>query len=604
MRRSAGIVSFVTRSGGPRFTGSLELQTDQLAPDQMRTNFNRLEATLGGPIVGPLTFFLAGTFQSNYFTRNDGMPELLLNNGAAVCPDAAQYAAIGCNAGEVASFNTPASSNVPGANDFIELTAPNFVPWDNGRTQPYNFVDSNVFTGNLNWQLPRGSRINFAYTRNDNSNYGRGGAFNGRGGTTPGSSLYRVDNVDGQVNTRNVFTLGWFQTITQSATQQLALDIRASYQNDKQKNGAVDYDWWQDNRDPFLGFGLSNPKFVVPEDTTLIGFKVFEPTDEFVQGRAQRRRPRGQPPDLSGASRPRRGAVAARLSADFPLRSNPYGWKTSHSINGPGNTGLNVRTEDRLQFRGALDWQLGRFNRLKFGGEYIAVDVAFSNVNLYSGTPIPETSSPKRWGAFLQDRLDIGDLVIEAGLRVDGLQPNVEYPLTPGFVFNVPDSLKAGFVAANPTAPGEPVTFSPLDPACNGAATCVSNYREGQNKTEWSPRLGASFRSRRPRPSVSATGSSSRRPRSSRVCGGRHDRPDAEHQQRPANGNSNTNTTFARDVDLPSTRTFEFGYRQLIGSNLVIEFRRLQQEAACGADLRKLPYEDPTNPGQIFFLNV
>ena len=600
----SGIISFVTRSGGPRFTGSLELQTDQISPDSWRTNFNRLEATLGGPIVGPLTFFLAGTFQSNFFSRNDGMPDLLLNNGAATCPDKEQYAAIGCAAGQTATFATPATSNVGGATDFIDLTAPSFVDWDNGRTQPYNFRGTNVFTGNLNWQLPRGSRINFAYTRNDIQNYGRGGAFNGRGGTTPGASLYRTDNVDGTVNTRNVFTLGWFQTITQSATQQLALDFRASYQTDKQKNGAVDYDWWQDNRDPFLGYTLGSPEFVVPEDTTLIGFKVFEPTDEFVQVV----RSGAVPADSLQIYPARRDLIAIQslpgLSADFPLRSNPYGWKTGHPTAGVGNTGLSVRNEERLQLRGALDWQLGRFNRLKFGGEYIAVDVSFSNVNLYQVSLPPETSNPKRWGAFLQDRLDIGDLVLEGGIRIDGLTPNVEYPTVPGFVFNVPDSLKAGFVSAVPTAPGDPVSFAPLDPACNGASSCASNYHPGQNKTEVSPRLGASF-------PVTPTSTF-------RLSYGKFVQTPAFFTgaavgtiglMRNINndlraGTSNTNTTFARDVDLPSTRTFEFGYRQLFGTNLVIDVAAYNKKQRAGLTFRKLPYEDPTNPGQIFFLNA
>ncbi|MBT8479648.1 MAG: TonB-dependent receptor plug domain-containing protein, partial [Gemmatimonadetes bacterium] len=56
----SGVVSYVTRSGGAQFTGSLEFFTDQVT-NSWRTNFNRAELTLGGPIAGPVTFFFAGT---------------------------------------------------------------------------------------------------------------------------------------------------------------------------------------------------------------------------------------------------------------------------------------------------------------------------------------------------------------------------------------------------------------------------------------------------------------------------------------------------------------------------------------------------------------
>lgn len=57
----SGVISYVTRRGGTRFTGAAEFYTDRLGPNSWRTDFTRLEANFGGPIYGPLTFFLAGT---------------------------------------------------------------------------------------------------------------------------------------------------------------------------------------------------------------------------------------------------------------------------------------------------------------------------------------------------------------------------------------------------------------------------------------------------------------------------------------------------------------------------------------------------------------
>ena len=38
------------------------------------------------------------------------------------------------------------------------------MPWENGRTVPDNFNQQDLFTGHLNWQLPRGSRITVGVT--------------------------------------------------------------------------------------------------------------------------------------------------------------------------------------------------------------------------------------------------------------------------------------------------------------------------------------------------------------------------------------------------------------------------------------------------------
>jgi len=67
--------------------------------------------------------------------------------------------------------------------------------------------------------------------------------------------------------------------------------------------------------------------------------------------------------------------------------------------------------------------------------------------------------------------------------------------------------------------------------------------------------------------------------------------------------NGNTNSTFARDVDMPSTRTFEFGYRQLIGEDLVVDLSAFNKKQRGALASRNLPFTDP-NAGNILFLNV
>ena len=592
----SGVVSYVTRSGGPQFTGSMTFLTDQVT-NSWRTNFNRAELTLGGPIAGPLTFFFAGTFSSQQSSRTENAPMRWVIDGIDTCPSGSQYAGL-CTAGQDAIFSQERSSNTAGASDFVDLTALNYVPWDNGRTNPANWNQDDLFTVNLNWQLPRGSRVNFAYTRNRDQAYGRGGF----------SDLYRLDNYDGNVNERNVFTLGWFQTITQSADQQLALDVRASYQTDRFTSGTLSSSWWQDNRDPFLGYTFSKPEFLIPDDFEVTGISAFDFDEEFLNAY----RSNGVPYD-SMRYYPQRNDLDASQSLtglDRNLRANPFGMRTGFPINGYGNGGLQKVNEDRLQLRATLDWQLGRFNRVKLGGEYMDISMLGNNIPLYEDVPLPETSAPTRIGAFLQDRLDIGDLVLEGGVRWDYLDPDVEYSRYPGFVFNVPDSLKQGFTRFDATTGG----YVPLN-ACgpdsfDPTAPCKTNFIAAETKSEFSPRLGASF-------PVTPTSTF-------RLSYGRFVQTPAFFTTASfASGiantanqtvgflqntnsdlvNQNTNATWGRDVDMPSTRTFEFGYRQLIGQSLVLDLSAFNKKQRSALAVRKLPVNDPNREGATTFIN-
>ncbi|MCL7968881.1 MAG: TonB-dependent receptor [marine benthic group bacterium] len=603
----SGIVNYVTRTGGTRWTGSLEYQTDQLTPnDSWRRNFNRLEATLGGPLFGPLSFFLAGTLQGADRFLTENAPERYIVNGVEACPSGSQYSTL-CTAGEAAEFQLNRGSAASGASDSLMLTAPNFTPWDNGRTDPTGNNQVGLFTGNLNLQLPRGSRINFAYTRNRTQGYGRDGSLNF-------NAIYNPDDISGNLTVEQIFSLSWFQTIIQSADQQLALDLKASYGTDRDQFGLVDYGWYQDNRDPFMGFSFSNVEYALQnyygsDNPTITGFDWFDPSEEFIQAYRSNAVPRDsmlafpQRTDIDFAQ-----AVEGRSDN---LRYNPYGFRTSFPVTGFDNDGWRKTGEDRLAFRGALDWQIGRFNRVKLGGEYTSVDLRTNNIPLYEGVPLPEKATPTRAGAFLQDRLDIGDLVLEGGIRWDYLDPDTQYPWTPAYVFNVPDSLKAGFVRYDEAA-GEYVSLDACGPAsADPSAPCVNNFVDGETKSEFSPRLGASF-------PVTPTSTF-------RLSYGRFVQTPAFYTQASfAAGdvgtsagnigflqdtntdlaNTNTNATFGRDVDMPSTRIFEFGYRQLIGTGTVIDLSAFNKKQRSALASRKLPFEDPNREGATIFLNV
>jgi hypothetical protein len=594
----SGVVSYVTRSGAAAFTGSLEYQTDQLAPDNWRTNFNRGEFTFGGPLFGNLSFFLAGTLQGQERNFTEEAPTRYVIDGYDVCPEGgaigAFCAANGLAAGDTATFLLEQGSAANGATDYLALTAPRFKAVDNGRVQPFGTTQTDLFTGNINWQLPRGSRLNFAYTRNRNQNYGR---------TLGGLNNFNSADISGGLNIEQVFTLGGYFNLIQSADQQLALDLRASYQTDRAQNGQVDFDWYADNRDPFLGFAFSNVDFELAnlygDNPTITGFDWFDPGEDLINAY----RSGGIPRD-SMAAYPQREDLDLSQSLGSPttgggdpLRYNPYGWNTNYSFVGVADgNGWNKTSEDRIQFRGSLDWQIGRFNRLKIGGEYMSVDLANNGITLYSFQPLPEEAEPILAGAFIQDRLDIGDLVLEAGLRLDYLDPDTEYPRVPGFTFNVPDSLTKGFVRWDE----DTQAYVPIGCDVDGGP-CVDNFIAAKTKTEWSPRLGASFPVTPTSTFRLSYGKFTQVPPFFTSGGFSRGLAGVSGRGIGVFSNSNTdflsgqnsNAAFGRDVDMPTTRTFEFGYRQLVGQDFVIDVSAFNKKQRKALTLRKYNFPEP-----------
>jgi hypothetical protein len=456
----------------------------------------------------------------------------------------------------------------------------------------------------MNYQLPRGSRVTAGYTRNRDQAWGRSTIFRDQ---------FRVDNFDGTLTTKDLLTLGGYFVLLQSADQQLALDVRAGYARDRFRSGQLDVDSWLDGQDPFLGFRVSNLKFHINEDNFKpLGLDVFDPSDEFVMLIRS-----GGATQEQFQFYPKRDDLAVTQSlaglGDQSLRANPFGWRTNVEIRGPGNGGLQVRREDRLQLRGSVDWQIGRFNRLKAGAEWVDVDLSSTTIPLFDEHTIPEVAQPTRIGAFLQDRFDIGDLVLEGGIRWDYLDPNVTLSRVPGFTFSVPDSLQKGFVKVQPDGS---IGLKWEGDNCGGVTalnpngTCITNFLETDTKSEFSPRLGASFPVtptstfrlsygrfvQMPAFFTGATVFANSPGTANAVVG---------FLQSSSNDfalNANTNDRFARDVELPSTRTFEFGYRQLIGTSLVLDVAAFNKKQRGGLAYRKELFEEPLFEGA--FRNV
>jgi len=589
----AGVVQYTTRQGGRDFTGTLGYQTDALGPQDWRTGFHRGELSVGGPIFGALNFFLAGTVEGRKY--------------GAIAPGTQLFVATGVDT----TFMIPTTeAGSSGLVDSVQVAFPTFERWDNGPTNPFNQSDEYNFSGRLGYGIGNGSNLSLAYYRTRDQGMNRAL-----------SELFNPQGWDGFLNEADVVTLGGYFVLAQTSSQAIALDVKASYQSFRDQSGVVDPSWLADHTDPALGFNFSTIDFIVEPDD-------FPVTDELLLGARA-----GVLPATMFQVFPGRTDLADRQTvagvAD-PLRINPWGLRSRLPIAGFGGTagalgtgtqGLEYLNETNYALNASVDWQAGRFNRIFVGGDYVDINTERNFIGLFDGAGNPAKNTPVRAGMFVQDRLDLGDVVLEGGLRMDYFDPNATYPRVPGYVSNVPDSLTGDAYTLDPlTGPEDDRT--PLDRLtavedCGGAATaasrtrddgtvvCKNNFVDAETKMEWSPRLAVSF-------PVTSTSTF-------RLSYSHNVQVPALQQssfggQAVAAGQTalfsdvyadlqsslaNTNSLFGRDVDLPRTVIFEAGYRRLFGESLVFDIAAYSKTIRNGLTYRKLPYIDPVSERQV-----
>ena len=524
----SGIINYVTRSGGRRWNGALSLQSDEMMPKSQAQGLNRIELSFGGPVVGNLGFFVAGTAEGRR-----------ASNSGKLWRDVPIYVANG--------VDTVVSYNPPGTSDTRDVIIPKYVPFDQGGQLPFSNSDEATIDTKLDYTYGSGSRL-FAtakMSRNQNRSTFGGGL----------SQLYNPEAYSGNRRNTQAYILGWTHNFVQSADRALALDFKLAMTKDRSTSGVLDRQWDLDNRNPKLGFTFPTMKFVVEEKDFPVNEQLV---DMFLRNQDLR--------DESGKiirSRTPFDGTRTDLTTTQEFRLNPYGTLSGFSTGGLGGA-FNFAAEDQLQARVTVDWQVNRQNRVKFGGDYTDIDTRVASVN-YTNLSFAQfwVENPKRQSAFVQDRLDLGDLVIEGGLRYDRFDPNTNFAVTPGY-FNLDDS---------------------------------TSFAKAPVRKTLSPRLGVSFPI-----TVNST---------FRLSYGHFSQvPDLNEYYFGKNTdffrfrNTNTNDRFATPADIGKTIAFEFGYRQLLGPDFVLDISAYNRDKTKDATYRKLAWDDPTNPGTIAYLNT
>jgi hypothetical protein len=427
------------------------------------------------------------------------------------------------------------------------------VPWSGRSTYQ--------LTGKLNYTFGTGSRVAFTALRSQ---------FQGRTFTEnlaiPGTyltygALYAPQNLRGFRNYSNVFTLNWTQNLSRSTERALALDTYISYQTDRTLNGPMTSESELSSRDPFGGFMISPIDF-------LFNFDNFPLDDQLLQNYRQ---------NTPGS---RRSPYNLENTAQYALtdewRNNAYGLYNLDEFasvlfpegGGPAGSQRNAQTlvlyrEDRWLGKANLDWQFDRYNRLKLGGEY-----THYKLDSYSHQLDSQAFSdfyrekPYRYNAFIEDRLDLGDVVVVGGLRYDRYNTRARrwgnYPR----------------LSTNPS-------FDPNDPAAFFANDSL--FPQDQAHDYVSPHIQVSF------PVTDRT----------------NFRFSYAHQvQAPDFGvvlqgintdiaTTNTNQIYGSDLDFGRTITFEFGIRHAFSDDMVLDIAAYNKDNLSNAAGRLISRHDP-----------
>ncbi|HKH82863.1 MAG TPA: TonB-dependent receptor [Gemmatimonadales bacterium] len=394
----SGVISIQTRTGD-RLAGSLAYETDEPFGVNHSLGFNRVQAQLSGPVARNLSFFFSGALEGRQsqgagFDAEKAPIFVLagLDTTVAVPKERGNPVA---DTTQVPVYRLAVSRGnceefARSANEGIRTNYG--LPCQGIRT-PSSATSKYEVQGKLNYTYGLGSRIALSYLGNQN-----------QGRLFDYANLYNVATQGGYRLWSNILSASWIPKLQRSVERELALETYFSYQEDHSTESPLSLEGERATRHPFGGFMLA------PLDL-LFDFDNFPIDAELVQNLREH--------NSSSRLGPYNQEGVAQYNLIDQFNNDAYalpGWSES---GGPVGT-LRLLRERRYVAKANLDWQIDRYNRIRSGGEftrhsidrYVADLMASSFGDAYLEKPI-------RWNLFLEDRLDLGDVVLVGGLRFD-----------------------------------------------------------------------------------------------------------------------------------------------------------------------------------------
>lgn len=440
---SSGVINLVSKGGSTNWTGALSFETDQVTIGKSY-GYSRAEASISGPLLGEkLGFTLAGTA----IGQEDARPTFM---GA----DAGMMPYQDYRTGETKMIPiTPAKyfRETPDYDTYVEGTdTVRLRHYEEitglGDKKPYNNGDEY----NLNLTF-RG-----APTKTTRFNVG-GTVMRKQRRFFSNSFIARPEALAGRRDKNYLVRAGLDQVLFQGADKGATLHLNVALQQDQAYQGnlgetladtlAILKGDKYPMKGDFLGFTFADFKFPFEGKYTLAKF-------------LERFHAMQQDPSLSylvpfealinpATGEPYTEAEATNLYQARSTADNPYG---INEFTTTGFSGFAYRQERTLSFRGDLDWQANRYNRIGLGTEVYKKNLDYVGGSSFAADALGTisttssafqnvwTAKPTIAGFYAKDKLDLGEIVVELGARLDMFSSDVSYPVLPGFVLPTRDA--------------------------------------------------------------------------------------------------------------------------------------------------------------------
>ncbi|HXJ30776.1 MAG TPA: TonB-dependent receptor [Gemmatimonadales bacterium] len=540
----SGVISFTTRSGGQKLSGSMNYQTDEPFGNSISLGLNRFEGSLGGPIPGAsnLRFFVSGVLQGQL----------------------SQAAGLGQN--NIATYVMGGIDTTVTDGAGRQVGVPNFIQYGGQCDAATNFgFDCQGIRLPMNWSTNVQTQGKVSYTYGGGSSISLTGLANGlQGRNGVGAAVGDPSLYGGYHTWQRLAVLNLNHSFFKSAERELALNLNFSFGSNDSISGPLDPTDELGSRSPSMGLHFS------PLNFSGFGDMPFPITDQIIRNIRSN----------SGLRVPYLNNTDLRNVQGY--RINPYGLNGSNTVTSFPTAGSNATVtlydEKRYRAFGEVDWQANRFHRFNFGGEWKKTNLAYFNSNNISQIFMDAyVVHPVTYAAWASDRLDLGDVVLELGGRYDYMNSHALFSNTPGRIFSNP---------AWQTGSGT------NDAAYT--ASLAATMTPAQVHHTISPRLRVSF------PVTEKT--DFRLSYSHQV-----QTPDFATLVSGANNDlsfTNTNDAFGRDVGFGKTIQFEFGVRHAFSPDLVLDVAAYNKDFVNQLTYRIVSFDDPANPGRTQNLNI
>ena len=412
----SGIINIVTKEGGPQLKGNVRYTTDQVMPRTADWGYNQLMASIGGPVfVVPNMYFqvsaeIQGEADRSYTHADEGFRAVdqkfvdRLNNAVRNDPvlklrDELPFTLEKFKIGrEFYATKTDQNKSL--------FSAPNPV------RLPGNWGDRTLGSGKLTYSPLQGLKIIGSLNRSRNQ-YSYPAGWDSEGNYFETGMFYKSDPAwehrnwgsDTEVHVYQAYgrkvrstnaLLGVDWDIFRKANRSASLQVRyTSVHSVENNNSSLENNW---ERRTFMSWSPHDIRFEIEKFPNREGRDIAWWPD---------------------------GATGWKMNAvmETPFNNSYY---TAYYLN------YFYLGERQNNYKVDLDFQIDRYNRAKLGFQL----ADFRNISYrvhyqtLERNPLNEFRyRPQMWGAYIQNRTDLGDFVLDYGLRYDGYAPRSNWGL-------------------------------------------------------------------------------------------------------------------------------------------------------------------------------